>query len=81
MVLMNIIMFTVSREWFGCVECVKRDDAGEKKAGKRPPFYTLTSILIKAELEEHAQEDRRQHPISGLRPDPLGTYVVGVTEP
>jgi len=62
MVLMNVIMFTVTREWLRCVECVKEDDAGAKKTGKRPPFYTLTSILIKAELDGHAQEDR-------VRPD------------
>lgn len=55
------------RVWLRCVKSVKEYDAGEKKTGKRPPFYTLTSTLIKAELEGHAQEDRREQPISGLR--------------
>ena len=69
MVLMNAIMFTVTREWLRCVKSVKEYDAGEKKTDKRSPFYTLTSTLIKAELEGHAQEDRREQPIqvSGLR--------------
>ena len=65
-----------------CVKSVKEDDAGDKKTGKRPPFYTSTPMSIKAELEGHAQEDRREQPISGLRSGDttkglLGIYVIG----
>jgi len=41
MVLMNVFMFTVTREWLRCVECVKEDDAGQlgRKKQVRGPLF------------------------------------------
>jgi len=84
--LMDIAVFKVARKWLRCVGRFKGDGAGEKKTGKKL-LFTVDNRLNKA--EEHAQEDRRETPISGLRSGEStkslvasGTYAVGdVSEP